>query len=78
MSSAHLPNVQPICSPTEKRVGGGWGQNPQLTEIANRAATGKLRIEISRVFPLADPANAHQFLEHGHFRGKIVFAVRDE
>ncbi len=47
----------------------------QLSEIANRAATGKLRIEISKVFPLSDPATAHQFLEHGHFRGKIVFAV---
>ena len=47
----------------------------QLSEIGNRAATGKLRIEISKVFPLADPAAAHQFLEHGHFRGKIVFDV---
>ena len=50
----------------------------QLSEIANRAATGKLRIEISKVFPLSDPATAHEFLEHGHFRGKIVFAVRDQ
>jgi NADPH:quinone reductase-like Zn-dependent oxidoreductase len=49
----------------------------QLSEIANRAATGKLRIEISKVFPLTDPATAHEFLEHGHFRGKIVFAVRE-
>jgi NADPH:quinone reductase-like Zn-dependent oxidoreductase len=47
----------------------------QLSEIGNRAATGKLRIEISKVFQLSDPANAHEFLEHGHFRGKIVFAV---
>jgi NADPH:quinone reductase-like Zn-dependent oxidoreductase len=50
----------------------------QLSEIANRAATGKLRIEISKVFPLSDPATAHQFLEHGHFRGKIVFDVREQ
>jgi NADPH:quinone reductase-like Zn-dependent oxidoreductase len=70
-----LSNVQQICSPTEKRAGGGWGQNPQLSEIGNRAANGKLRIEISKVFQLADPANAHEFLEHGHFRGKIVFGV---
>ena len=47
----------------------------QLSEIGNRAATGKLRIEISKVFPLTDPATAHQFLEHGHFRGKIVFDI---
>jgi len=47
----------------------------QLSEIGNRAANGKLRIEISKVFQLADAANAHEFLEHEHFRGKIVFAV---
>lgn len=47
----------------------------QLSEIGNRAANGKLRIEISKVFPLTDPANAHEFLEHGHFHGKIAFGV---
>ena len=50
----------------------------QLSEIGNRAANGKLRIEISKVFQLSDPANAHEFLEHEHFRGKIVFAVREQ
>jgi NADPH:quinone reductase-like Zn-dependent oxidoreductase len=50
----------------------------QLSEIGNRAANGKLRIEISKVFQLSDPANAHEFLEHEHFRGKIVFAVRKQ
>jgi NADPH:quinone reductase-like Zn-dependent oxidoreductase len=48
----------------------------QLSEIGNRAANGKVRIEISKVFQLPDPAHAHEFLEHEHFRGKIVFAVR--
>jgi NADPH:quinone reductase-like Zn-dependent oxidoreductase len=50
----------------------------QLSEIGNRAANGKLRIEISKVFQLSDAAQAHEFLEHGHFRGKIVFAVGEE
>jgi hypothetical protein len=27
---------------------------------------------------LPDPANAHQFVEHEHFRGKIVFAIREQ
>lgn len=42
----------------------------QLSEIGNRAANGKLRTEISKVFQSADPATARQFLDHGHFRGK--------
>ena len=50
----------------------------QLSEIGNRAATGKLRIEIAKVFQLSDAVNAHEFLENEHFRGKIVFAVRDD
>jgi len=25
-----------------------------------------------------DAAHAHEFLEHEHFRGKIVFAVREQ
>jgi NADPH:quinone reductase-like Zn-dependent oxidoreductase len=52
-------------------------KSAQLREIASRAADGKLRIEISKVFPLAEAVQAHEFLEHEHFRGKIVFAVRD-
>ena len=50
----------------------------QLSEIGNRAANGKLRIEISKVFQLLDAAHAHEFLEHEHFRGKIVFAFREQ
>jgi NADPH:quinone reductase-like Zn-dependent oxidoreductase len=73
-----LPNVQHICSPPEKRAGGGWGQNYQLSEIGNRVVNGKVRIEISKVFQLTDPADAHEFLEHEHFRGKIVFAVSEQ
>jgi hypothetical protein len=33
-----------------------------------------VRIEISKVFQLPDPAHAHEFLEQ-HFRGKIAFAM---
>jgi NADPH:quinone reductase-like Zn-dependent oxidoreductase len=64
-----------MCSPAEKRAGGGWGQNYQISEIGNRVVNRKVRIEISKVFQLADAAHAHEFLEHEHFRGKIVFDV---
>lgn len=44
----------------------------QMAEVAELLATGKLRIEIARNFPLAKAAAAHQILELGHTRGKIV------
>jgi NADPH:quinone reductase len=44
----------------------------QMAEIAKLLATGKLRIEIARTFPLAEATAAHQLLEAGHTRGKIV------
>jgi NADPH:quinone reductase len=49
-----------------------------LEFVRSLGANGKLRIEISKVFQLSDAAQAHEFLEHEHFRGKIVFAVREQ
>ncbi len=36
---------------------------------------GTIRVHIDRVLPLAEVAEAHRLLEHGHTRGKIVLAV---
>lgn len=47
-----LSNVQQICSPAEKRAGGGWGQSHRLSEIGNRVANGKLRFR-DRIAPVA-------------------------
>jgi NADPH2:quinone reductase len=41
----------------------------QATELAN---AGKLEIQISRTFPLAQAAQAHRLLEQGHIQGKLV------
>ncbi|WP_216898522.1 NADP-dependent oxidoreductase [Nocardia alni] len=41
-------------------------------ELGNLAAQGKLRVDIARVMPLADVAEAHKLSESGRVRGKIV------
>lgn len=40
--------------------------------IGNLVTEGKLRVEIERVMPLADVAEAHKLSEAGRVRGKIV------
>lgn len=51
-------------------------------EIAGRAAdlfaahaAGKLRVAIDREFPLADAAQAHEYLEGGRTKGKLLLRV---
>ncbi len=55
----------------------------QLTEIAGLVDSGKLKVFIEAVFPLAEAGKAHALSETGHLRGKIVLrsattAWRDE
>ncbi len=45
------------------------GARPDLTELAE---TGRLEVTVDRVFPLADAAEAHRYLQTGHARGKVV------
>jgi NADPH:quinone reductase-like Zn-dependent oxidoreductase len=47
----------------------------QLAEIGRRAASGKLRIEVSKMFPLADARRAHEHIENEHAQGKTVLQV---
>jgi len=47
----------------------------QLGEIAALIDSGKVRPEISRVFPLREAAQAHIESQGGHTRGKIVLDV---
>jgi NADPH:quinone reductase-like Zn-dependent oxidoreductase len=55
----------------------GQMKSDQLTEIAARAASGKLRIEVSKIFPLAEARQAHEHMEKEHSQGKTVLRVRD-
>ena len=49
----------------------------ELEEIAHLVDQGKLRVEVSATFPLADAGKAHELSEAGHVRGKVVLHVRD-
>jgi len=44
----------------------------QLTEIARLVDSGKLKVFIDAVFPLAEASKAQELSETGHLRGKIV------
>ncbi|OXY81062.1 NADP-dependent oxidoreductase [Oceanimonas doudoroffii] len=44
----------------------------QLAMLAKAVAEGRLRVEVSQVFDLADGAEAHRQIEAGHTRGKLL------
>ncbi|GAA3708770.1 NADP-dependent oxidoreductase [Oceanisphaera sediminis] len=44
----------------------------QLEQLVQAVAEGRLKVEVSQVFPLADGVAAHRQIETGHTRGKIL------
>lgn len=44
----------------------------QLAELADLVADGRLRVEIQARYPLAEVVRAHQDIDTGHVRGKVV------
>jgi len=46
-----------------------------LTEIAQLVAAGEVRPELAEVLPLTEVFRAHELIESGHARGKIVLTV---
>jgi NADPH:quinone reductase len=50
-------------------------QTRMLEEAARLLDSGQLRIEVSHVLPLEQAAHAHQLLEAGHMRGKVVLEI---
>jgi NADPH:quinone reductase-like Zn-dependent oxidoreductase len=51
---------------------GGRRFGPQLAHYARQAAEGRLRVRVDRGFPLVDAAGAHELIESGHARGKVL------
>jgi NADPH:quinone reductase-like Zn-dependent oxidoreductase len=47
----------------------------QLDQIAVLIETGKVAVIVSKTFSLAEARQAHQCLENGHPRGKVVLSV---
>ena len=47
----------------------------QLTTLAGLIDDGSVRVHVQEVMPLADAARAHEQIESGHTRGKIVLRV---
>ena len=48
----------------------------QLAQVAQMADEGRLQVMVARAFPLQDAAAAHDYLQNGHPRGKVVLEVR--
>jgi NADPH:quinone reductase-like Zn-dependent oxidoreductase len=46
-------------------------------QVSKLIQEGKLKPTIEKVFPLAEAAAAHELLEGGHVRGKLVLQVAD-
>jgi len=46
-----------------------------LAWLAERAAQGRITVEIQQVFDLAAAPDAHRLLEEGHVRGKLVLRL---
>lgn len=47
----------------------------QLAWLGELTASGDIRVEIEKVFPLAEAADAQRLVEGGHVRGKVVVSV---
>jgi NADPH:quinone reductase-like Zn-dependent oxidoreductase len=59
------------------RVAFVWAQpdSGRLRELAHLVESGKLRVELEEVLPLDEAARAHELIEAGGRRGKIVLRV---
>ncbi|AHY46078.1 NADPH:quinone reductase and related Zn-dependent oxidoreductase [Rubrobacter radiotolerans] len=48
----------------------------RLGRLASYLREGKLHVEVSQVLPLEEAVRAHEIVERGHTRGKVVLKVR--
>src|SRR4029077_10701659 len=75
------PEVWPIMekngSITGVFLGAEMGRNPQrvrimIEQLIARVASGELSVLIDRVFPLADAADAHRYIESRQACGRVL------
>lgn len=53
----------------------GEAKRDDLDYLSNLVATGELRVEIDRTYPLEEVVNAHEYADSGAKRGNIVITV---
>ena len=58
-------------------LGSTMGSKASLFTIAKLIGEGRLRPIVDRVFPLAEAAQAHRYLDRREQFGKVVLAVGD-
>ncbi|MFW6054300.1 MAG: zinc-dependent alcohol dehydrogenase family protein [Thermodesulfobacteriota bacterium] len=54
---------------------GRRAQREILDEATRRIEAGEVRIQVNQTFPLEEVARAHQLIEEGHMKGKIVLEI---
>ena len=47
----------------------------QLAELAKRVVSGSLDVVIDHIFPLSEARRAHEMIQAGHVRGKLVLRI---
>jgi NADPH:quinone reductase-like Zn-dependent oxidoreductase len=70
MQAAHAAGKGPSVSITLVAPNG-----KQLEHLFGLWQAGQLRLEVAKVFPLAEIADAHRQVETGHTRGKVVLSI---
>ena len=72
----------PAAAQMARRHHARWGhmvvtvKNEQLAQIARLIVEKKVRVEIAKTFPLEKIKAAHQLVEDGHVRGKVLLTMR--
>ena len=75
----HPARLASVVDPAVKEQGGRYvfvrPDGVQLESLSALAGVGRLRVEVSHEVPLAEAARAHELVEKGHGRGKVVLTV---
>ncbi|MET0425998.1 MAG: NADP-dependent oxidoreductase [Actinoplanes sp.] len=68
-----------VVDPAVKEQGGRYvfvrPEGVELETLGALAAGGRLHVQVSKEFPLAEAAEAHRLVEQGHTQGKVVLIV---
>jgi len=83
-ASTKIILLSPVANPADMKIGPVESQimvceadGKALGEVAEKFASGELKVEIAKVFSLEQAAEAQQLSETEHARGKIVIRVSD-